>query len=50
VEVFVGFIIEVNLLLEVALLALLVEELSLVVLPLLLETEEEFLVLILSLE
>tara|TARA_B110000208_G_scaffold157998_1_gene191960 strand:+ start:435 stop:671 length:237 start_codon:yes stop_codon:yes gene_type:complete len=50
VEVFVGFIIEVNLLLEVALAALLVEELSLVVLTLLLETAEEFLVLTLSLE
>ena len=50
VEVFVGFIIEVNLLLEVALAALLVEELSLVVLTLLLESAEEFLVLTLSLE
>jgi hypothetical protein len=50
VEVFVGFIIEVNLLLEVALAALLVEELSLEVLTLLLETAEEFLVLTLSLE
>jgi len=36
VEIFVGFIIEVNLFLEVALAALLVEELSLVVLTLLL--------------
>ena len=50
VEVLVGFIIEVNLLLEVALATLLVEELSLVVLTLLLETVEEFLVLTLSLE
>ena len=50
VEIFVGFIIEVNLFLEVALAALLVEELSLVVLTLLLETAEEFLVLTLSLE
>ena len=50
VEVFVGFIIEVNLLLEVTLAALLLEELSLVVLTFLLETVEEFLVLILSLE
>ena len=50
VDVFVGFIIEVNLLLEITLVALLLEELSLVVLTFLLETVEEFLVLILSLE
>ena len=50
VDVFLGFIIEVNLLLEIVLWALLLEELSLVVLTFLLETVEEFLVLILSLE
>jgi len=49
-EVFVGFIIEVNLLLESTLAVLLLEELSLVVLDLLLETTEEFLAPILSLE
>lgn len=48
-EAFVGFIIEVNLLLEIALAVFLLEVLSLVVLTLLLETVEEFLVLILSL-
>ena len=48
-EAFVGFIIEVNLLLEIALAVFLLEVLSLVVLNLLLETVEEFLVLILSL-
>ena len=49
VDVFVGFIIEVNLLLEIALAVFLLEVLSLVVLTLLLETVKEFLVLILSL-